>query len=116
MVSSMNKMVVSLLLCCGSLYAISQTAHYNMHLSTTDDGRVVIAMTLDAIPDQKFIFTIPEVFAVNGFEGGKGGLMACRLQYWKISDNCISTNFGDINFKYYVKLDVLKRKEKYSLI
>jgi len=27
---------------------------------------------VDAIQDQKFIFTIPEVFAKKGFEGGKG--------------------------------------------
>lgn len=46
-------------------HVVGQKGQHKMLLSTTDDGRMAITITVDDIPDQKFTITIPEVFAVN---------------------------------------------------
>ncbi len=97
------------------LTTIAQSAKHKMHLATTDDARVAIAITIDDIPDQQFIFTIPEVLTLNGFEGGQGGLGSFAGQKWQISDDGAKVSLDDKNYQYSIKFDLKEAKEKYSL-
>lgn len=94
---------------------LAQATQHKIHLSTTDDKRVAIAILIDDIPDQKFIFTIPEVFTIQGFEGGQGGLGSFSGQDWKITDDGASVFLEDSNYKYSIKLNLVERANKYSL-
>ena len=93
----------------------AQVTKHKIHLSTTDDKRVAIAILIDEIPGQKFIFTIPEVFTLKGFEGGQGGLGSFSGQDWKITDDGASVFLEDSNYKYSIKLDLVEAAKKYSV-
>jgi hypothetical protein len=97
------------------LNVIAQSGKHKMHLATTDDARVAISITIDDIPDQKFIFTIPEVYTLKGFEGGQGGLGSFSGQQWKITDDGASVALEDKNYKYSINFDLQEAKDKYSL-
>jgi hypothetical protein len=94
---------------------LAQTRKHKMHLATTDDARVAIAITIDDIPDQKFIFTIPEVFTLRGFEGGPGGLGSFNGQQWKITEDGATVALADKNYNYSIRFDLIEAKESYSL-
>lgn len=97
------------------LYCVAQSAAPRMHLATTDDARVAIALTIDDIPDQKFIFTIPEVFTLRGAEGGEGGLGSFAGQQWQLSEDGASVSAEDKDYKYSIQLDLVEATDKYSL-
>jgi hypothetical protein len=94
---------------------IAQSSNHKIHLSTTDDKRVAIAITIDDIPDQRFIFTIPEVFTMKGFEGGQGGLGSFSGQDWKLNNDGGSVSLEDSNYKYSIKLDLVEKPNRYSV-
>ena len=94
---------------------LAQDAKHTIHLSTTDDKRVAIAIVIDEIPDQKFIFTIPEVFTLKGFEGGQGGLGSFSGQDWKITEDGASVFLEDSNYSYSIKLDLVASARRYSV-
>ena len=94
---------------------LAQATQHKIHLSATDDKRVAIAILIDDIPDQKFIFTIPEVFTIQGFEGGQGGLGSFSGQDWKITDDGASVFLEDSNYKYSIKLHLVEKAKKYSV-
>lgn len=95
--------------------AQAQTAKHKMKLSTTDDARVAIAITIDDIPDQKFTFTIPEVYTLKGFEGGPGGLGSFNGQKWNITDDGATVYLEDENYKYSIIMDLKENSKKYSV-
>jgi hypothetical protein len=97
------------------LHVVAQSAASKMHLATTDDARVAIALTIDDIPDQKFIFTIPEVFTLRGAEGKEGGLGSFPGQQWQLSDNGGTVYAEDKDYKYTIRLSLDEQKSKYSL-
>lgn len=86
-----------------------------MHLATTDDARVAIAISIDDIPGQQFIFTIPEVYTLVGFEGGPGGLGSFSGQKWNITPDKASVHLEDKNYKYSIVLDLKEQARKYSV-
>lgn len=86
-----------------------------IHLATTDDARVAIAITIDEIPGQQFIFTIPEVYTLKGFEGGPGGLGSFSGQKWNITPDGASVYLEDKNYKYSIILDLKEQAKKYSV-
>lgn len=94
---------------------LAQGIEHKIHLNTTDDKRVAIAISIDDIPDQKFIFTIPEVFTLKGFEGGQGGLGAFTGQNWKITNDGATVFLEDSNFKYSIKLNLIETHKKYTV-
>ncbi len=93
----------------------AQKAKQKMHLHTTADARVAIALTIDELPDQIFTFTIPEVFTLQGFEGGAGGLGNFNVQLWKFNNDGAMVTLDDKNFKYTINLTLVESKNKYSL-
>lgn len=93
----------------------AQATKHKIRLSTTDDKRVAIAISIDDIPDQKFIFTMPEVFTIQGFEGGQGGLGSFSGQDWKIDDDGASVFLEDSNYKYSIRLNLVESQKKYSV-
>ena len=95
--------------------ADAQTAKHKMKLSTTDDARVAIAITIDDIPDQKFTFTIPEVYTLKGFEGGPGGLGSFNGQKWNITEDGATVYLEDENYKYSIIMDLKENSKKYSV-
>lgn len=95
--------------------AQAQTAKHKMKLSTTDDARVAIAITIDDIPDQKFTFTIPEVYTLKGFEGGPGGLGSFNGQKWNITEDGATVYLEDENYKYSIIMDLKENSKKYSV-
>src|SRR4028118_1294640 len=86
------------------LHVLAQSGKHKMHLATTDDARVAIAITIDDIPGQLFIFTIPEVYTLRGFEGGPGGLGSFGGQQWNIKPDGASVSLEDKNYKYSIVL------------
>lgn len=112
---NIKKIAVLLFLCSLQTISMAQSAKHKMHLSTTDDARVAIAITIDDIPDQKFTFTIPEVFTAKGFEGGPGGLGSFSGQDWKIVEDGASVFLEDKNFKYSINFDLVESNDLYRL-
>lgn len=96
-------------------FLFAQATKHKIHLSTTDDKRVAIAISIDDIPGQKFIFTMPEVFTIQGFEGGQGGLGSFSGQDWKIDDEGASVSLEDSNYKYSIRLNLVETEKKYSV-
>jgi hypothetical protein len=95
--------------------SVAQSSASRMHLATTDDARVAIALTIDDLPDQTFIFTIPEVFTLRGSEGGQGGLGSFAGQQWKITDDGATVYAEDKDYKYSIQLGLAEKKMEYSL-
>ena len=95
--------------------SFAQSNKHKMHLSTTDDARVAIAISIDDIPGQKFTFTIPEVYTLKGFEGGPGGLGSFNGQNWKITEDGASVYLEDKNYKYSIVFDLKEKSDKYAL-
>lgn len=94
---------------------LAQEIKHKIHLNTTDDQRVAIAISIDDIPDQKFIFTMPEVFTLKGFEGGQGGLGDFAGQDWKIKNDGASVFLEDSNYKYSINLNLIETQKKYTV-
>ncbi len=68
--------------------SMAQSSNHKMHLSTYDQKvRVDLSIKLDELPNQEFFFAFPEVFTVEGQEGGMGGVGAFGLQNWELSDD-----------------------------
>ena len=97
-------------------FSIAQSLDHEMHLSTYDQKvRVDLSIKLDQLPDQEFFFAFPEVFTVEGQEGGMGGVGAFGLQNWELSEDGGTVSGEDENYKYIINLKTIESKEKYTL-
>ena len=110
-----KKALIILLIASSQFSLKAQKVKQKMHLHTTADARVAIALTIDDLPDQIFTFTIPEVFTLQGFEGGPGGLGSFNGQIWKFNNDGATVSLNDKNFKYTINLSLVETKDKYSL-
>lgn len=99
-----------------TLTSCAQLRTHKMHLKTTDDARVAMSLTVDEIPDQQIILTMPEVFTLNGFEGGAGGLGNFNGQDWKITKDGASVQLKDENYEYSLVYKLVEKPGKYSLV
>ncbi|MFC3562646.1 hypothetical protein [Pedobacter jamesrossensis] len=110
------KKITIILLFLGIQYdTYGQKPKQRMHLNTTDDARVAIALTIDELPGQIFTFTMPEVFTLQGFEGGPGGLGNFNGQLWKFNNDGAIASLSDKNYNYTLNLSLVETKHKYSL-
>lgn len=109
------KINVLLLLIVAHYSVNAQKTKQKMHLHTTADARVALALTIDDLPGQVFTFTTPEVFTLQGFEGGPGGLGNFNGQLWKFNNDGAMAELEDKNYKYTMHISLVETKDTYSL-
>lgn len=97
-------------------FSMAQSSNHKMHLSTYDQKvRVDLSIKLDELPNQEFFFAFPEVFTVEGQEGGMGGVGSFGLQNWELSDDKGTVSGEDKNYTYTINLKTVESTKKYTL-
>lgn len=81
-------LVITVLVNYGATTAFSQIQSEKPAISfeSADDSDVSIFIVLKDLPDQKFLFTIPEIFMAENF---RNGVFNAELTPWRFKDNAI---------------------------
>ncbi len=106
-------LIITVLINHFSSVAFSQTKQnekLDIAFESADDSDVSIFIVLKDLPEQKFLFTVPEIFMAENF---KDGIFNAELTPWRFKDNTIFRKGRGNRLAYRVDMSAHQDKNVY---